>query len=89
MTLLLQTALSWLLPTKEAPADGTFDAAFYIMGPEEDVPRPLEFMHFEQHAPSDYFTDCSNPPVPPSQTNGYVWTNLSPRIVRRPLNRQN
>lgn len=76
-------ALNWLLPTREAPADGSFHAAFFVPGPDEDVPRPLQAMQFEQHAPPDYFTGYSTlTRTAQSRTTGYVWTNLSPRIVR-------
>ena len=76
-------ALNWLIPTVEAPADGSFHAAFFVMGPVEDVPRPLDSMQFEQHCAPDYFTD--HYPLTgsvPSRTTGYLWTSLSPRIVK-------
>lgn len=76
-------ALNWLLPTREAPADGSFHAAFFVPGPEEDIPRPLQAMQFEQHAPPDYFAGYSTlTRTAPSRTTGYIWTSLSPRIVR-------
>ena len=32
-----------------------FDAATYIVGPEEELPRRLECFTFVTHAPADYF----------------------------------
>ena len=32
-----------------------FDAATYIVGPEEELPRRLECFTFVMHAPDDYF----------------------------------
>lgn len=77
-------AIHWLIPTIEAPDDGSFDASFYFLGPEEDMPRPMDCMQFEQHSPSDYF--CHKDPLTvasSSRSSGWMWTTLSPRIVKR------
>lgn len=77
-------AVNWLIPTRESADDGPFDAAFYYMGPEEQTPRPMDCMQFEQHCPSDYF--CLRDTLTfasPSRSTGCVWTGLSARIVKR------
>lgn len=59
------------------PEDG-FNPETYIIGPEEDLPRKLEYMEFVMHAPSDYYK-LKNSPYPPILAeggNGYVWTSL-------------
>ncbi|KAI5939457.1 GATA zinc finger domain-containing protein 1 [Manis javanica] len=33
----------------------SFDPASYIIGPEEDLPRKMEYLEFVCHAPSEYF----------------------------------
>lgn len=72
-------ALTWLLPTQESPDDGTFDPATYILGPEEDIPRKLEYMEFVMNAPSDYFKSRSPFPTQ-SQRGGYLWTRIGPKV---------
>lgn len=69
--------ISWLLPSQGSPQD-RFDPATYILGPEEDLPRKMEFMEFVCHAPSDYFK-CKYGPYPTISQDPnlcYVWTNL-------------
>ncbi|OXU20451.1 hypothetical protein TSAR_003380 [Trichomalopsis sarcophagae] len=73
-------AVTWLLPTTASPPpeDG-FSPETYIIGPEEDLPRKLEYMEFVMHAPSDYYK-LKNSPYPPILTEGgrgYVWTTLA------------
>ncbi|KAJ8686205.1 hypothetical protein QAD02_021999 [Eretmocerus hayati] len=72
-------AVTWLLPTTASPPpeDG-FRPETYIIGPEEDLPRKLEYMEFVMHAPSDYYK-LKNSPYPPILAeggNGYIWTSL-------------
>ncbi|XP_011497057.1 PREDICTED: GATA zinc finger domain-containing protein 1 isoform X2 [Ceratosolen solmsi marchali] len=72
-------AITWLLPTATSPPpeDG-FSPETYIIGPEEDLPRKLEYMEFVMHAPSDYYK-LKNSPYPPILTEGgtgYIWTSL-------------
>jgi hypothetical protein len=77
-------ALTWLIPTREAPADGSFDATLFVPGPEEDIPRSLDAMEFEQHSPPDLYSpglSAITGDAAPRNT-GYIWTNLSPQIVR-------
>ena len=73
-------SITWLLPSSGAPEDGSFDPAFYFLGPEEDSPRPLNSMEFVCHAPSDYYQHKSPFPLQPDPINltnlGYVWTRL-------------
>ncbi|XP_050511236.1 GATA zinc finger domain-containing protein 1 [Diabrotica virgifera virgifera] len=72
--------LTWLLPTQESPPPNErFDAATYIIGPEEDVARRLDCMEFIMHAPSDYYK-ANNTPYPspfPSAERGYIWTSIN------------
>ncbi|XP_074653048.1 GATA zinc finger domain-containing protein 1-like [Tubulanus polymorphus] len=67
--------ITWLLPT-EATCGDRFDPATYILGPEEDLPRKLEFMEFVCHAPSEYFKAKLGPfPTIPNQPElCYIWT---------------
>ncbi|XP_014775127.1 GATA zinc finger domain-containing protein 1 [Octopus bimaculoides] len=73
--------ISWLLPTQSSPKN-RFDPSTYILGPEEDLPRKLEFMEFVCHAPSDYYK-CFKQPYP-CRTNtpelSYVWSPFQPCI---------
>ncbi|KAK3106478.1 hypothetical protein FSP39_020731 [Pinctada imbricata] len=73
--------ISWLLPTQNSPP-GHFDPATYILGPEEDLPRRLEFMEFVCHAPSDYYK-CRFGPFPTIDQSPelcYIWTNVGEQI---------
>ncbi|CAG4994935.1 unnamed protein product [Parnassius apollo] len=76
--------VTWLLPTKASPPpEQGFDPATYIIGPEEELPRKLDYMEFVMHAPSDYYK-ASNTPYPLTDTelndyNGFIWTTLEPK----------
>lgn len=73
--------ITWLLPTKDSPV-GKFDPSTYILGPEEDLPRKMEYMEFVCHAPSDYFK-CSRAPYPTLNNSPelcYIWSSLGPEI---------
>ncbi|CAH0714853.1 unnamed protein product, partial [Brenthis ino] len=76
--------ITWLLPTKASPPpEKAFDPATYIIGPEEELPRKLEYMEFVMHAPSDYYK-ASNTPYPLTDSevnnyNGFIWTTLEPK----------
>ncbi|XP_010226487.1 PREDICTED: GATA zinc finger domain-containing protein 1 [Tinamus guttatus] len=72
-------ALTWLIPTQASPKD-CFDAASYIIGPEEDLPRKMEYLEFVCHAPSEYFKSRSSPfpTVPTRPEKGYIWTHVGP-----------
>uniref|UniRef100_UPI00398EB3B3 GATA zinc finger domain-containing protein 1 n=1 Tax=Pristiophorus japonicus TaxID=55135 RepID=UPI00398EB3B3 len=71
--------ITWLIPT-QASAKDHFDAATYILGPEEDLPRKMEHFEFICHAPSEYFKSRSTPfPVIPTRPEkGYIWTRVGP-----------
>jgi hypothetical protein len=75
--------ITWLLPTTNSPPpDEGFDAATYIVGPEEELPRRLECFTFVMHAPDDYFY-YRNAPYPtkshkPDQE--YIMTRLGPKV---------
>ncbi|XP_012688795.1 GATA zinc finger domain-containing protein 1 [Clupea harengus] len=72
-------ALTWLIPTQASPRDH-FDPGTYIIGPEEDLPRKMEYLEFVCHAPSEYFKSKSSPfptmPIRPEK--GYIWTHIGP-----------
>lgn len=70
-------ALTWLIPTQASPKD-QFDPGTYIVGPEEDLPRKMEYLEFVCHAPSEYFKSRSSPfPVIPIRPEkGYIWTHI-------------
>ncbi|ESO93483.1 hypothetical protein LOTGIDRAFT_178504 [Lottia gigantea] len=75
--------ITWLLPTQSSPSD-RFDPSTYILGPEEDLPRKLEFMEFVCHAPSDYFR-AKNAPYPTNNTKPelcYILTSLENSIIK-------
>jgi len=75
--------LTWLLPTKESPPpEEKFDPSTYIIGPEEDIPRKLEYMEFVCHAPSDYFKDRTSPYSTQiyQPQSCFVWTRMGPQI---------
>ncbi|XP_056335471.1 GATA zinc finger domain-containing protein 1-like [Danio aesculapii] len=72
-------ALTWLIPTQASPRD-RFDPSTYIVGPEEDLPRKMEYLEFVCHAPSEYFKSrsCPFPTLPVRPEKGYVWTHIGP-----------
>lgn len=73
--------ITWLLPTQHSPRD-RFDPSTYILGPEEDIPRKMEYMEFVCHAPSDYFLAKNTPyPTRPKETDlCFIWTSVGPEI---------
>jgi len=71
------------MPTRHSPdPNERFDPATYVIGPEEDLPRKLEFFTFVMHAPDDYYYYKRAPyptdAVPSDQE--YVLTRMGPRI---------
>ncbi|XP_037777984.1 GATA zinc finger domain-containing protein 1-like [Penaeus monodon] len=75
--------LTWLIPTKNSPPpEESFDPSTYIIGPEEDIPRKLEYMEFECHAPSDYFKDRTSPysTMTYQPQSCFIWSRLGPQI---------
>lgn len=67
--------ITWLLPSSSSPED-RFDASTYFLGPEEDIPRKLEYMKFICHAPSDYYRNPYSP-YPTSTMKpevGFIWS---------------
>uniref|UniRef100_UPI00358F452A GATA zinc finger domain-containing protein 1 isoform X3 n=1 Tax=Myxine glutinosa TaxID=7769 RepID=UPI00358F452A len=69
--------ITWLLPTTGSPK-GKFDPSTYILGPEEELPRRMEFLEFVSHAPSEYFhSRCSPYPTLAIHTDKCcTWTHL-------------
>jgi len=76
--------ITWLLPTTlSPPPEEGFDPATYILGPEEELPRRLEFFTFVMHAPDDYFHYRNAPYPTKSQVGGdqeYLLTRAGPRV---------
>ncbi|XP_075995455.1 GATA zinc finger domain-containing protein 1 [Genypterus blacodes] len=72
-------ALTWLIPTQASPKD-QFDPGTYIVGPEEDLPRKMEYLEFVCHAPSEYFKSRSSPfpTIPNRPEKAYIWTHIGP-----------
>ncbi|XP_072174040.1 GATA zinc finger domain-containing protein 1-like [Diadema setosum] len=72
--------ITWLLPT-QATTKGKFDPSTYILGPDEELPRSMEFMEFVCHCPSDYyrFLKTPYPIVPVKETSGFMWSSVLPR----------
>ncbi|KAJ8267679.1 hypothetical protein COCON_G00128510 [Conger conger] len=60
-------ALTWLIPTQASPKD-QFDASTYIIGPEEDLPRKMEYL--DPKAPGHHGSvepGCAPVPRQPAQ----------------------
>ncbi|XP_059154765.1 GATA zinc finger domain-containing protein 1-like [Physella acuta] len=77
--------ITWLLPTTNSPQN-RFDPNTYILGPEEELPRKMEYMEFVCHAPSDYFRarDAPYKTVNPEPKLCYIWTSIGPQIQTTP-----
>uniref|UniRef100_A0A2P2I542 GATA zinc finger domain-containing protein 1 n=1 Tax=Hirondellea gigas TaxID=1518452 RepID=A0A2P2I542_9CRUS len=74
--------LTWLLPTVHSPPpEQKFDPSTYIIGPEEELPRKMEYLEFVCHAPSDYYK-LMNSPYPTATTGqhhgSYIWARITP-----------
>ena len=71
------------MPTTHSPdPDEMFDPATYVVGPEEEFPRKLDFFTFVMHAPDDYFY-YKNAPYPTDVVctdQEYVLTRLGPKV---------
>lgn len=88
--------ITWLLPTVNSPpAEESFDPSTYVIGPEEDLPRKLEYFTFVMHAPDDYFYYRKAPyPTVALQTDQeFVVTRQGPRVrmikAGRPVYQEN
>lgn len=75
--------ITWLLPTTNSPApESGFDPATYVIGPEEDLPRKLDYFTFVMHAPDDYFY-YKNAPYPTNQViadQEFVMSRMGPKV---------
>ena len=75
--------ITWLLPTSKSPSpESGFDPATYVIGPEEDLPRKMDFFTFVMHATDDYFY-YKNAPYPTNKVvadQEYVMTRMGPKI---------
>lgn len=49
-----------------------------LSGPEEELPRRMEYLEFVCHAPSEYFKSRSSPfpTIPIRPEKGYVWSHI-------------
>ncbi|KAK3609860.1 hypothetical protein CHS0354_015051 [Potamilus streckersoni] len=77
--------ITWLLPTQKTQGD-MFDPHTYILGPEEDLPRKMEYMEFVCHAPSDYFK-AKKAPYPTISSKPelcYIWSSIRPVVKVAP-----
>lgn len=75
--------ITWLLPTVHSPPpEDKFDPSTYVIGPEEDLPRKLEYLTFVMHAPDDYFYYRKAPyPTETVQTDQeFLVTRFGPRL---------
>ena len=75
--------ITWLLPTTKSPSpESGFDPATYVIGPEEDLPRKMDYFTFVMHAPDDYFY-YKNAPYPTNKVvadQEYVMTRMGPKV---------
>lgn len=75
--------ITWLLPTVNSPPpEDSFDPSTYVIGPEEDLPRKLDYFTFVMHAPDDYFYYRKAPyPTDSIQADQeYLITRQGPRV---------
>jgi len=75
--------IAWLMPTPNSPdPNEMFDPTTYLIGPEEDLPRKMEYFTFVMSAPEDYFY-YKKAPYPtnaiPRDPN-YLMVRMEPRI---------
>jgi len=76
--------LTWLIPTQNSPPpEKEFDPHTYILGPEEELPRKLEYLEFVMHSPSEYFKLDVNARTVDEKEGGFIWTSMGP--VRRTI----
>ncbi|KAI9558680.1 hypothetical protein GHT06_015469 [Daphnia sinensis] len=76
--------LTWLIPTQSSPPpDHGFDPLTYILGPEEELPRKLDYLDFVMHAPNEYYKLDENIRVSSEKDAGYIWTSMG--AVRRTI----
>lgn len=52
-------------------------------GPEEELPRKLDFLEFVQHAPSEFYKLDENIKITCEKEAGYIWTSMG--AVRRTI----
>nr|CAH0099979.1 unnamed protein product [Daphnia galeata] len=76
--------LTWLIPTQSSPPPYLgFDPQTYILGPEEELPRKLDYLDFVMHAPNEYYKLDENVRVSSEKEAGYIWTSMG--AVRRTI----
>lgn len=56
----------------------SYKLSVFVLGPEEDLPRKMEYLEFVCHAPSEYFKSRSSPfpTIPIRPEKGYIWTHI-------------
>lgn len=80
--------LTWLVPTTSSPdPEVEFDAATYLVGMEEDIPRRIaNTMTFVAHSSSNYFINKNEPYArpeiydalySPKNKRGFIWTGIN------------
>ena len=47
-----------------------------FIGPEEDLPRKLDYLEFVMHAPNEYYKLDENFKVSCEKEAGYIWTTV-------------
>ncbi|XP_067938349.1 GATA zinc finger domain-containing protein 1-like [Watersipora subatra] len=78
--------ITWLLPTTASNPDA-FEPSTYILGPAEELPRKLDYMEFECHAPANYYKSklVKVPGLHMSEPDlGYIWTSIGPKCCKAP-----
>jgi len=69
--------LTWLLPTQSSPPpEKEFDPLTYILGPEEELPRKLDYLEFVMHAPNEYYKLDENIRMCHEKEAGFIWTSM-------------
>lgn len=69
--------LTWLLPTQSSPPpEKEFDPLTYILGPEEELPRKLDYLEFVMHAPNEYYKLDENIRMHNEKEAGFIWTSM-------------
>ena len=54
-----------------------------IAGPEEELPRKLDYLEFVMHAPNEYYKLNENVKMSYEKEAGFIWTSMGP--IRRTI----
>lgn len=55
----------------------------FFLGPEEELPRKLEYLDFVMHAPNEYYKLDENIRISNEKEAGFIWTSMG--AVRRTI----